>query len=71
MYHELSPAEYQRLQETAEQVARQLRRQALLDAQDALYRHTVRAWRSAWRLAVRLARHRRQRAAHISLRTQG
>lgn len=61
MYHDLSPEEYQRLRDTAEQVALQLRHEYVRDAPEALCRHLVDAGRSAWRLAARLARHRRQR----------
>lgn len=75
MYHELSPEEYQRLRDTAEQVALQLRHEAVRDAPEALRRHLANAGRSAWRFAARLAQHRRQRmplgTAGTSLRAEG
>ena len=71
MYQDLSPAEYQRLQETAEQVALQLRRQAQHHAQDALYRSAVKLWRASWRLEVRLLRHGSLRTASRTLGTGG
>lgn len=75
MYHELSPEEYQRLLSTAEQVALQMRREALRGAPEALRRHLANASRSAWRFATRLARHRLQRAPQgtpeSSLRAEG
>lgn len=79
MYHELSPEEYQRLRDTAHQLALQLRHEAVRDAPEALRRHLANAGRSAWRFAVRLARHQRQRTdggtpmdtAGSSLRMEG
>lgn len=62
MYQELSPEEYQRLLNTAEQVALQLRREALRGAREALRWHLANAGRSAWRFTARLAHHRRKRA---------
>ncbi len=61
MYHELSPEEYQRLRDTAQELALQLRHEAMRDAPEALRRHLATASRSAWRFAVRLERHQRQR----------
>lgn len=75
MYHELSPQEYQRLLNTAEQVALQLRRDAVRSAPEALHRYLANAGRSAWRYAARLAHHRQQRSplgsAASSLREEG
>lgn len=80
MYHELSPEEYQRLRDTAQELALQLRHEAMRDAPEALRRHLATASRSAWRFAVRLVRHRQQRrtcvgtpmdAAGTSLRMEG